>query len=74
MISSTYFKSLIRDAVYELEKVFPYASGLALETWGERLTVQTRQQQGFKISGTDHTLSLVTFRSSLPYVPLYSEA
>jgi TldD protein len=45
MISSTYFKSLLQDAVYELEKVFPYASGLVLETWGERLTVQTRQQQ-----------------------------
>ncbi len=29
--------------------------------------------QGFKIIGTDHKLSLVTFRSSLPSVPLYSE-
>jgi TldD protein len=31
--------------VYELERLFPYASLLATETLGERLTVQTRQQQ-----------------------------
>ncbi|OGP51992.1 MAG: hypothetical protein A2Y79_12000 [Deltaproteobacteria bacterium RBG_13_43_22] len=45
MISSNYFKSLVQDVVYDLEKDFPYASLLASETLGERLTVQTRQQQ-----------------------------
>jgi TldD protein len=44
-ISSAYFKSLAKDAVFDLEKDFPYASVLALETAGERLTVQTRQEQ-----------------------------
>jgi TldD protein len=45
MISSTYFKSLAQDAVFELERIFPYASFSAMETLGERLMVQTRQQQ-----------------------------
>lgn len=43
-IQSAYFKSLAKDLVFELERDFPYASFLALETTGERLTVQTRQQ------------------------------
>jgi predicted Zn-dependent protease len=30
--------------VYDLEKTFPYASALVLETAGERILVQTRQQ------------------------------
>jgi len=45
MFSSTLFKSLAQDVVYDLERDFPYASLLAMETLGERLTVQTRQQQ-----------------------------
>ena len=39
------FKSLAKDVVYDLEHLFPYASLLATETLGERLAVQTRQQQ-----------------------------
>ena len=45
MLNSPLFKSLAKDMVYELERLFPYASLLATETLGERLTVQTRQQQ-----------------------------
>jgi TldD protein len=45
MISSPFFKSLAQDAVFDLEGLFPYASLSAMETLGERLTVQTRQQQ-----------------------------
>lgn len=45
MFSSTLFKSLAQDVIYDLERDFPYASLLAMETLGERLTVQTRQQQ-----------------------------
>jgi TldD protein len=45
MISSTFFKSLAQDAVYDLEGTFPYASLSAMETLGERLMVQTGQQQ-----------------------------
>ena len=45
MLNSPLFKSLAKDVVYELERLFPYASLLATETLGERLTVQTRQQQ-----------------------------
>ena len=41
---SNYFKSIAQDVVYDLERTFPYASFLALETSGERITVQTRQQ------------------------------
>lgn len=51
-IDSPYFKSLAKDLVFELEKDFPYASLLALETLGERLTVQTRQQQAEMIDPT----------------------
>ncbi len=36
---------MAQDAVFRLERVFPYASFWASETFGERLTVQTRQQQ-----------------------------
>ncbi|HSO71452.1 MAG TPA: hypothetical protein VLR91_02265, partial [Thermodesulfobacteriota bacterium] len=43
-IDSNYFKSIVQDLVYDLERIFPYASVLALETSGERITVQTRQQ------------------------------
>jgi TldD protein len=45
MLSSDYFKSLAQDVVFDLEHIFPYASLLAMETLGERLMVQTRQQQ-----------------------------
>jgi TldD protein len=45
MLSSNYFKSLAQDLVFDLEGLFPYASLLAMETFGERLAVQTRQQQ-----------------------------
>jgi TldD protein len=45
MLDSSYFKALAQDVVFELERLFPYASLLALETSGERLSVQTRQQQ-----------------------------
>ena len=45
MLDTPLFKSLAKDTVYELEGLFPYASFLAMETLGERLTVQTRQQQ-----------------------------
>lgn len=45
MLSSNLFKSFTRDVVFDLERVFPYAALLATETFGERLTVQTRQQQ-----------------------------
>jgi predicted Zn-dependent protease len=45
MLSSNLFKLLAQDVIYDLEKDFPYASLLAMETLGERLTVQTRQQQ-----------------------------
>jgi TldD protein len=45
MLSSDYFKSLAQDVVFDLERTFPYASLLAMETLGERLMVQTRQQQ-----------------------------
>jgi TldD protein len=45
MLSSDYFKSLAQDVVFDLEHLFPYASLLAMETLGERLMVQTRQQQ-----------------------------
>ena len=45
MLDTPHFKSLAKDAVYELEGLFPYASLLATENLGERLTVQTRQQQ-----------------------------
>ena len=45
MLNAPLFKSLAKDVVYELERLFPYASLLATETLGERLTVQTRQQQ-----------------------------
>ncbi len=45
MLSSNLFKSFARDVVFGLEKEFPYAALLATETFGERLTVQTRQQQ-----------------------------
>jgi TldD protein len=45
MLNAPLFKSLAKDAVYELERFFPYASFLAMETLGERLSVQTRQQQ-----------------------------
>ena len=44
MINSNYFKSILKDIVYDLEKTFPYASALVLETSGERILVQTRQQ------------------------------
>jgi TldD protein len=44
MLDSTYFKSLARDVVFELEGLFPYASLLVTETSGERMAVQTRQQ------------------------------
>ncbi len=43
-IDSNHFKSIVQDMVYDLEGTFPYASVLALETSGERITVQTRQQ------------------------------
>ncbi|MEW6184509.1 MAG: TldD/PmbA family protein [Thermodesulfobacteriota bacterium] len=45
MLDSPFFKSLAKECVFELERLFPYASLLATETLGERLTVQTRQQQ-----------------------------
>jgi len=45
MLDTLYFKSLAKDVIYELEGLFPYASLLAMETLGERLSVQTRQQQ-----------------------------
>jgi TldD protein len=45
MLDTPLFKSLAKDAIYELEGLFPYASLLATETLGERLAVQTRQQQ-----------------------------
>ena len=45
MLNSSLFKSFAKDMVYELEGLFPYASLLATETLGERLAVQTRQQQ-----------------------------
>lgn len=45
MLSSNYFKSIAQDIVFDLEGLFPYASLLATETLGERLAVQTRQQQ-----------------------------
>ncbi len=45
MLSSNLFKSYARDVVFDLERDFPYAALLATETFGERLTVQTRQQQ-----------------------------
>lgn len=44
MINSDYMKSILQDLVYDLEKTFPYASALVLETSGERILVQTRQQ------------------------------
>ncbi|MBI5582766.1 MAG: TldD/PmbA family protein [Deltaproteobacteria bacterium] len=44
MINSEYFKSIIQDLVYDLEKTFPYTSALVLETSGERILVQTKQQ------------------------------
>jgi TldD protein len=43
-MNSNYFKSIVQDVVYDLERTYPYASFLALETSGERITVQTRQQ------------------------------
>ena len=45
MLNTPFFKSLAKDVVYDLEHLFPYASLLAMETLGERLAVQTRQQQ-----------------------------
>ena len=45
MLNTPFFKSLAKDVVYDLEHLFPYASLLAMETIGERLAVQTRQQQ-----------------------------
>ncbi|MBA4395297.1 MAG: hypothetical protein C0407_17235, partial [Desulfobacca sp.] len=45
MLDSTYFKSLAQDVIYDLEGLFPYASLLTMETLGEKLAVQTRQQQ-----------------------------
>ncbi len=49
MLDTPLFKSLAKDTIYELERLFPYASLLAMETLGERLTVQTRQQQAEQI-------------------------
>jgi len=45
MLDLNLFKLLAQDVIYDLERDFPYASLLAAETLGERLTVQTRQQQ-----------------------------
>jgi TldD protein len=44
LINSEYLKSILKDMVYDLEKTFPYASALVLETAGERILAQTRQQ------------------------------
>jgi TldD protein len=49
MLDTPLFKSLAKDVVYELERLFPYASLLATENLGERLTVQTRQQQAEQV-------------------------
>lgn len=45
MISSNLFKSFAQDIIFDLERLFPYAALLATESFGERLAVQTRQQQ-----------------------------
>lgn len=38
-------RSLLADLVFEMEKEVPYASALALETEGEKVTVETREQR-----------------------------